>query len=504
MRNFKRQARVGLERGKPRFVLPGFENVTFVYLMGENQSFDRWHGALKQDFPQMDGVDPANPGCNDDLEGNHYRQTAATERLPMFGPEHSMADTAQQMNLGDMDGFVANFQRNYPQATKQDRQDIMSYFARGALPFNHFMAIHKLAVLFDHWFSDVPGPTWPNREMPFAGQTGGLVNMAPGADRRLEWLKKDLNLLFDELNAARVSWAYFYGDIPLALTLKHMRNAANASHLYPMKDFYEVMSGPAKNIPRVIVIEPTWYQSMDEGADKPNSDLWPADPFDGQLLQKRIYEALRQSAVWPNVVFLSTKDEHGGYYDHVYPPKAVPPGAPGPFGEFGFNQLGLRVPTLLISPLADGGLNQDLFSATSWTRTLCDVFKLTYLTDRVAHASSLVPLFTRLKDPRTDFPYDIEVNECDMPPVSERARQKAHDSFMGDFGRDISEALHAAAVADGPRWYGGAKRIVLRLQHLRLRSQSRHPGANATQLAHLSIAARQVRKLAENARRHCA
>jgi phospholipase C len=51
-----------------------------------------------------------------------------------------------------------------------------------------------------------------------------------------------------------------------------------------------------------------------------------------------------------------TYDEHGGCYDHVPPPwGAVPPDADaGEFG-FGFDRFGIRVPTVLVSPLIAPG-----------------------------------------------------------------------------------------------------------------------------------------------------
>src|SRR5215831_735198 len=52
----------------------------------------------------------------------------------------------------------------------------------------------------------------------------------------------------------------------------------------------------------------------------------------------------------------STYDEHGGCYDHVAPPSgAVPPdNTPGEYG-FDFKRFGIRVPTIIVSPLIAPG-----------------------------------------------------------------------------------------------------------------------------------------------------
>lgn len=73
---------------------------------------------------------------------------------------------------------------------------------------------------------------------------------------------------------------------------------------------------------------------------------------EGERLIKSIYEALRKSIVWESLAFIITYDEHGGFYDHVAPPQT---GVPSPDGipasnGFQFDRLGIRIPTVLVSP----------------------------------------------------------------------------------------------------------------------------------------------------------
>ena len=68
-----------------------------------------------------------------------------------------------------------------------------------------------------------------------------------------------------------------------------------------------------------------------------------------------------------------TWDEHGGFFDHVRPPAAVPPGdaplnqkrAQSP-QQYTFNQFGVRVPAVLISRWLPAGRGSDIFSGATF------------------------------------------------------------------------------------------------------------------------------------------
>jgi phospholipase C len=70
------------------------------------------------------------------------------------------------------------------------------------------------------------------------------------------------------------------------------------------------------------------------------------DVTSGEKLIKSVYEAIRNSPQWENSLLLVTFDEHGGFYDHVRPPTAVPPGdtmtASYIQHHFQYDQLGVR------------------------------------------------------------------------------------------------------------------------------------------------------------------
>lgn len=90
-----------------------------------------------------------------------------------------------------------------------------------------------------------------------------------------------------------------------------------------------------------------------------NDDHPVHDVAQGQVLIKEVYEALRASPQWNEILLLITYDEHGGFHDHVPTPLGVPSpdgllGSAPPY-SFDFTRLGVRVPTLLISPWIEAG-----------------------------------------------------------------------------------------------------------------------------------------------------
>ncbi len=66
---------------------------------------------------------------------------------------------------------------------------------------------------------------------------------------------------------------------------------------------------------------------------------------------KKVYEALRAGPKWEETLFIITYDEHGGFYDHVVPPHhGIPGNGEVASNGFTFDQLGIRIPTIAISP----------------------------------------------------------------------------------------------------------------------------------------------------------
>jgi phospholipase C len=68
-----------------------------------------------------------------------------------------------------------------------------------------------------------------------------------------------------------------------------------------------------------------------------------------------LYEAIVQSPQWQRTLFVITFDEHGGNWDHVPAPAAVPPDDRVSKSGFRFDRMGVRVPAILVSPYVRPG-----------------------------------------------------------------------------------------------------------------------------------------------------
>jgi phospholipase C len=136
----------------------------------------------------------------------------------------------------------------------------------------------------------------------------------------------------------------------------------------------------------------------------------------GDQLAADVYAALRGSPQWAQSLLIITFDEHGGYFDHADPPAAVNPDginspAPGDTASFApsfaFDRLGLRVPTILVSPyLAKGAVCSKPLQHTSVLSTVRKLFGIdAALTKRDAAAATFEDLF--LAAPRSDAPQTL-------------------------------------------------------------------------------------------------
>lgn len=431
-----------------------------VLLIMENRSFDQMLGSLHEIYPDLDGVDPGNATArvNSDDDGNTYAPNSGELRQMLLDPHHEVPHVAVQLE-GHNSGFVRDFARSYPQSSRDAQQMIMNYYRRGSLP-----ALHPLAEAFticDRWHSSLPGPTWPNRFFALSGTSSGHVDMPGdgihGADLA-GYFQQNQETIFDRLNEQGIHWKDYFHDIPQSTVFSHQRRPENVARYFYIHEFFADARGDEQEFPQFSFIEPCymgWHQ---------NDDHPPFDVMRGEKLIADVYNSIRTNkALWESTLLVIFFDEHGGFYDHVVPPAAVPPDDHQE--EYSFDQLGIRVPALLISPWVDRRVEHTLFDHTSVLRYLSDKWSLGPLGKRTERANSIAVAITR-ESPRTDTPERIFLSSEQLAPPDPEAEERAfgtlnsHQHALTALTRYLKDCF----VDEAPRGYAIFSRIAVAIK----------------------------------------
>jgi phospholipase C len=335
-----------------------FEHV--VLLMLENHSFDQMLGCMTEVHPELEGLRPGSPRVNRDAAGREYPQAERTTFQMKPDPKHESKDVLAQLEDHN-GGFIKDYLGFYGEQARSSCPDVMGYFARGALPALHVLA-EQFAVC-DHWFSSLPGPTWPNRFFALSGTSNGRVLMPEGTKQLGMLWTQTQETLFDRLNAKAIPWRVYFYDFPSSLILRRQRRRENLQCYRHIDRFFKKARGPAKDFPRFAFIEPKYF-GIDQNDDHPPHNIMKA-----QKLVADVYNAIRSNpGLWASTLLVVVYDEHGGFYDHVEPPAAIPPDDHRE--EYTFDRLGVRVPAVLVSPHLRAGVVQAPLEHSSLLRYL--------------------------------------------------------------------------------------------------------------------------------------
>ncbi len=376
-----------------------------IVLVLENHSFDQMLGCMKEVYPAMEGISASAPLCNPDIPSGQICQAASMLATIADDPGHDLDNVLRQI-AGPCKGFISDFAQTFPQTKTPERQEVMGYYPKDYLPVLHTLAEHF--AICDHWFSSVPGPTWTNRFFIHSGTSLGRVKM-PGGIFHPNLHLYDQTTVFDRLQARNISWDIYYGDFPQTMVMTHQWKYP--FHYHTMSGFAAAVQGEEASFPQYCFIEPTFF-----GAEQ-NDEHPPKDLFKGEALIAQIYNLIRSNnALWNSSLFVLLYDEHGGFADHVYPPAAEPPD--NHVEEYAFNQYGVRVPALLISPWVKAGVISDIFDHTSLLKYLTDKWQLGPLGSRTAKAATFGNKLTELTAPRTDTPAVLPVPQTVPAPAT--------------------------------------------------------------------------------------
>lgn len=345
-----------------------------VVLMQENRSFDHYFSRLRHaDQPDRYASNP-DPLGGPPIQRFHQKRLCETADL-----SHSWNGSHNEWNNGAMDGFTAvNVHATDPSGSRT-----MGYYTRQDIPY--YYRLYQTFATSDRHFCSLLGPTYPNRYYLLTGTSFGWVNNTFPNFSGPEYSQPTI---FEQLDAAGVSWKLYYSDLPFAFLFGYARTTGQPN-LRPIAEYFA--DAAAGNLPQVAFVDPAFLDGENENDEHP-----PSNVQKGQEFVSRIVGALTTSPQWAHSALFITYDEHGGYWDHVPPPPACAPDAIAPMSNqpWAFDRYGVRVPFLVVSPYARKGfMSHTVTDQTSVLRFIQTRHDLPALTRRDANADPLLEMF---------------------------------------------------------------------------------------------------------------
>ena len=408
-----------------------------IVVMMENRSFDHFLGALTLAEGRTDVDGLTTSMSNPDGEGTPV--VPYPNEIPCVGdPGHSWGNSHDQFNDGANDHFVTNY----------GGPEVMQYMQRADLPI--YYALADNFTVCDKYFCSVMGPTWPNRFYGHCGTSLGMTSNDFPPDGSYV-----IPNVWEQLTAKGVAWGYYFTDLPFVFLIDGVYQPDSPRFI---EDF--VADCEAGTLPAVCWVDPAFGF---------NDDHPPHHVAMGQEFVAAIYKALSTSPLWDKCLLIITYDEHGGFHDHVPPPKTD-----DDYVADGFDQLGFRVPVLTVGPWVKQGVCNTTFDHTSWQKFICDKYEIEPWTKRIAAANSIAEVLDQDRMDRYEplppvelpaFDYEDESlpNECTLggifgPPPPAPAK-RSMPSIPKTFPAlpEVWQHLFAAAypedtrVPDGPR-----------------------------------------------------
>jgi phospholipase C len=372
-----------------------------VVVMMENHSFDNVLGALSQagqaaadgltfdDAGVATNSNPGTSGTPDVVKAFPFPSTAQGSHV-----SQTWNATHQQIDGGKMDGFVRSVASTQP----------MGYYPPEVLPFAYSLA--RTFTVANRWFCSAPCQTIPNRRFLLAGTAYGAI--ATDVATLFDGSPPN-GTIFDRLDAHGISWRNYFTDVPGTVVIPSIIER-HPTHLRTVDKFYDDCA--AGSLPSVSFVDPEAGVLAYIGTliDKlpglgaigaklrthGGSEEDAQDMYYGERWVHQVVDAVLKSPAWPRTLLIYTYDEHGGYYDHVPPPPAIPPDSippnltstdvPG-----GYDIYGPRMPAVIVSPYSrPGGVTDVIHDHTSVLATIEAKWNLPALTYRDANATTVM------------------------------------------------------------------------------------------------------------------
>lgn len=380
-----------------------------VIIDKENRSFDSMFGT----FPGVNGATTYKAPNGEIRPLGHQPDQLQTDLA------HDPESLRVGFDHGKMDRFGL-----VPYAVQNGVDVADSQFHREDIP--NYWRYASTFTLADNFFSDVLGPTFPNRLFAIAAQSARVFDNPPipywGCDAPRTYTVQqltrtgrthlvypcfDFQTLADLLDARHISWKYYAPswnqDGYIWSSFDAVRHIRFGLDWKTKVVNYEAFAGDASagKLPTV-----TWLAPPGPDSDHPVDSMcvgenWTVD---------QINAIMSNAKEWAQTVVILTWDDGGGLFDHVSPPK-------GPDRRI---MYGFRVPAIIISPYARRGyVDHTRYDFASVLKFVEDTLGLPSLTRFDAHANDLMNAFDFSQHP----PAPIKLaprNNCSGLPLLAR------------------------------------------------------------------------------------
>jgi phospholipase C len=357
--------------------IPKIEHI--VVLMMENHSYDNKLGMLSR--LDADGFKIGSDGkptaTNPYANGDTQHAFAMPTTCQLLGkPSQTWQNSHTQFAAGRNTGFVES--GSGPVA--------MGYWQAADQPF--YYSVARQFPIADRYFCSVLGPTFPNRRYLISATSLGMID-----DTIPSFIAYPPNgTIFDRLDDARVSWRDYCSTLGTVISTTELypelyaRNVG--TNVVGIDQFFA--DAAAGQLPGFCLVEPNYLLGSEED---------PQNIAVGEHFAAKVINAVIDGPAWDRTLLIWTYDEHGGYYDHVPPPAAippdnVPPDTPAGVPAYnGFAQYGFRVPCAIVSPWARPDyVSHQIFDHSSVCALVEAKWNLPAMTYRDANANAMLDM----------------------------------------------------------------------------------------------------------------
>ncbi|MGH2872510.1 MAG: phospholipase C, partial [Solirubrobacteraceae bacterium] len=261
----------------------------------------------------------------------------------------------------------------------------MRFWDEHDLPFTYSLVRHF--PIGQRYFCSLLGQTWPNLRYVWCATSSGLVN---DSDQTFSIAPAN-GTIFDRLDDHRIDWRVYYEDSFSPAVVPGFYTDARKPKVKTIPSFYA--DAAAGRLPPFSYICPNYKTTSEEN---------PQDIQLGERFVSKVVHALIHARTWSRTALFLTWDEHGGYYDHVPPPRAIQPDSIAPISFPGvpaltagtFDRYGFRVPLVVVSPWARAGyVSSVVQDHTSLTAFVERKWNLPAMTFRDANAHPMTDYF---------------------------------------------------------------------------------------------------------------